>query len=135
MLIRRGNKLAEIARRNRQEIIKAGLSRRDLFKMGLLTSAGYLVAWPIAAWAIGLAVEKLGPAVGTVGLFVVNLIFGLVLIHAIGIPVLAGVLGLPLWDAILGDLAFVPGDAIKAAIAAIVTVQLRRAYPAFALRS
>ncbi len=29
---------------NRQEIIKAGLSRRDLFKMGLLTGAGMLVA-------------------------------------------------------------------------------------------
>ena len=33
MLILRGNTLAEIARRNRQEIIKAGLSRRDLFKL------------------------------------------------------------------------------------------------------
>ena len=32
------------ARKNRQELISAGLNRRDLFKMGLLTSAGYLVA-------------------------------------------------------------------------------------------
>lgn len=30
--------------KNRQEIIKAGLSRRDLFNMGLLTGAGLLVA-------------------------------------------------------------------------------------------
>ncbi len=44
MLIQRGNSLAETARRNRQEIIAAGLSRRDMFKLGLLTSAGYLVA-------------------------------------------------------------------------------------------
>ena len=29
---------------NRQEIIKAGLGRRDLFKLGLLTGAGYLIA-------------------------------------------------------------------------------------------
>src|SRR5256884_4519648 len=29
---------------NRQEIIKAGLSRRDLFKMGLLTGTGMLIA-------------------------------------------------------------------------------------------
>ena len=37
---------------NRQEIIKAGLKRRDLFKMGLLTSAGYLVAKRgLSAWA------------------------------------------------------------------------------------
>jgi len=40
------------ARRNRQEIIKAGLSRRELFRMGLLTSGGYLVAKRgLSAWA------------------------------------------------------------------------------------
>src|SRR2546430_1179468 len=32
------------ARKNRLDLIAAGLSRRELFKMGLLTSAGYLVA-------------------------------------------------------------------------------------------
>src|SRR5262245_3710782 len=36
--------LALTAFRNRLEIIKAGLSRRDLIKMGLITSGGYLVA-------------------------------------------------------------------------------------------
>src|SRR5260370_41699501 len=30
--------------KNRRELIAEGLSRRELFKMGLLTSAGYLVA-------------------------------------------------------------------------------------------
>src|SRR5947208_1452406 len=40
----RPSKIALTAHRNRQEIIKAGLGRRDLFKMGLLTGAGYLVA-------------------------------------------------------------------------------------------
>src|SRR5437899_936574 len=38
------SRLAHTAWMNRQEIIKAGLGRRDLFKMGLLTSAGFLVA-------------------------------------------------------------------------------------------
>ena len=45
-------KLWLTARRNRQEIIKAGLSRRELFRMGLLTSGGYLVAKSgLSAWA------------------------------------------------------------------------------------
>ena len=44
MWIRRHKSLAEIARRNRREIIDSGLNRRDLFKMGLLSGAGYLVA-------------------------------------------------------------------------------------------
>jgi FtsP/CotA-like multicopper oxidase with cupredoxin domain len=36
-------KLAETARKNRVEIVDAKLSRRDLFKMGLLTGGGFLV--------------------------------------------------------------------------------------------
>src|SRR5262249_55406969 len=36
-------KLAEPARKNRVELIDAKLTRRDLFKLGLLTGAGYLV--------------------------------------------------------------------------------------------
>lgn len=44
MLITRRNRLAEIARRNRSEIVASRLTRRDLIKMGLVSSAGYLVA-------------------------------------------------------------------------------------------
>jgi FtsP/CotA-like multicopper oxidase with cupredoxin domain len=44
----------ENARKNRLEIVKAGLNRRDLFKMGLLTSAGYLIHKNgLSAWAAG----------------------------------------------------------------------------------
>ena len=42
----------ENARKNRLEIVEAGLSRRELFKMGLLTAAGYLVPKSgLSAWA------------------------------------------------------------------------------------
>ena len=37
-------RLAETARKNRVEIVDAGLTRRDLFQLGLLTAGGYLVA-------------------------------------------------------------------------------------------
>jgi FtsP/CotA-like multicopper oxidase with cupredoxin domain len=39
----RPSRLSEIARKNRQEIVRARLGRRDLLKLGLLTSAGHLV--------------------------------------------------------------------------------------------
>src|SRR3954447_26997407 len=39
----RPDPLAEIARKNRQEILRSGLRRRELFKLGLLTSTGGLV--------------------------------------------------------------------------------------------
>ena len=38
------NRDAEVARRNRQELIAAKLGRRDLMKLGLLTASGLLVA-------------------------------------------------------------------------------------------
>ena len=42
----------ENAQKNRLEIVKAGLSRRELFKMGLLTTAGYLIPKNgLSAWA------------------------------------------------------------------------------------
>jgi len=44
MWIRRERLLADSARRNRQEIVEARLTRRDLFKLGLLTGTGYLIA-------------------------------------------------------------------------------------------
>jgi FtsP/CotA-like multicopper oxidase with cupredoxin domain len=34
---------AEIARKNRQEIVRGGLTRRELIRLGLLTSSGYLI--------------------------------------------------------------------------------------------
>src|SRR5262249_52678963 len=48
----RPSRLSEISRKNRQEIIKARLSRRELFRMGLITSSGYLVHKSgLSAWA------------------------------------------------------------------------------------
>ena len=37
-------RLAEIARKNRQELVRAGVTRRELLGLGLLTGSGYLVA-------------------------------------------------------------------------------------------
>src|SRR5262249_7037018 len=42
------------AQKNRRELIAARLDRRELFKLGLLTSGGYLVAKSgLSAWADG----------------------------------------------------------------------------------
>ena len=38
------DKLALTAQRNRQEIVKAKLSRREMMRLGLLTSGGALIA-------------------------------------------------------------------------------------------
>ena len=50
----RPSRLSEISRNNRQEIITARLSQRELFRMGLITSSGYLVHKSgLSAWADG----------------------------------------------------------------------------------
>src|SRR5437867_368898 len=50
----RPSRLSEISRNNRQEIITARLNRRELFRMGLITSSGYLVHKSgLSAWADG----------------------------------------------------------------------------------
>ena len=38
------DKLALIAQRNRQEIVKAKLDRREMLRLGLLTAGGSLIA-------------------------------------------------------------------------------------------
>jgi FtsP/CotA-like multicopper oxidase with cupredoxin domain len=40
----RPSPLAEIARKNRAEIVRAGVTRRELIRLGLLTSSGYLIS-------------------------------------------------------------------------------------------
>ena len=48
----RRERLAETARRNRMEIVAAGLSRREMLALGLLGGSGYLVAkGGVSAWA------------------------------------------------------------------------------------
>src|SRR5688572_1595366 len=48
------SKLSITARKNRQELIKSRLTRRDLMQLGLLTSAGYLIPKAgLSAWASG----------------------------------------------------------------------------------
>lgn len=90
-------------------------------------SAGYLVGWVAGAYVIGLLAAKSG---GTVGpLFVVNVVGGIGVVYALGIPVLAFISDLALGDAALASAAFLPGDLIKAGLASVVAASVRRAYP------
>ncbi len=55
---------------------------------------------------------------------------GIVVIYAVGVPVLKAVAGLQ-WDDALwaGAAVFIPGDLLKAAIAAAIADTVRRSYP------
>ena len=67
----------------------------------------------------------IGPAAG-----VAAVTGGILVVHLFGVLGLMVVFGLGLVEAIVADSAFIPGDFIKAVIAAVITVGIARARPA-----
>jgi biotin transport system substrate-specific component len=97
-------------------------------------TTGYLLGWVFAALATGylsqLLVGRDQPAlVQTVGFFVAALFGGVVVLYACGISYLALVTGMGFSDAFLGSLAFIPGDVLKALIAALAGRAVMVGYP------
>ncbi len=93
-------------------------------------SGGFLLAFPLGAYVIGWLTEHLGP--GHYNLFYAlafNLIGGILVLYALGIPWLALVAHLGWEKAFFGSLAFVPGDLVKVALTAFVVIGVQRAYP------
>jgi biotin transport system substrate-specific component len=93
-------------------------------------SAGYLCAWPVGAFVVGLLTERFWRRYDLARGLVANVVGGIVVIYAIGVPVLKLVTGLP-WSTALwsGAAVFIPGDLVKAVIAAVIAVQVRRSFP------
>jgi biotin transport system substrate-specific component len=93
-------------------------------------SAGYLFSWPIAAFVVGLLTERFWARYNLAWAILANVVGGIVVIYAIGVPVLAAVANLSPKAAIVsGALPFLIGDGIKAVLAAAIAVQVRRSYP------
>jgi biotin transport system substrate-specific component len=93
-------------------------------------SGGYIMAWPFAALVIGFLVDRFRVNIGLT--FLYNIVGGILVVYAGGILYYCLVSGTPLGAAIIGNLAFIPGDLIKAIVSAILAVRLRKALPQFA---
>ena len=93
-------------------------------------TAGYLFSWPIAAFVIGWLTERSWDRYNVLRGTLVNVVGGIVVIYAVGVPVLKAVAGLPWGEALTaGALPFLPGDLFKAFVAAAVADVVRRSYP------
>lgn len=92
-------------------------------------TAGYLLSWPVAVFCIGYMTEKAWPKLRTWKLIAINVIFGVFLISLIGAPVMALITHTSVWAGLVGATAFLPGDCIKAVIAAIIALQLKSISP------
>ncbi|WP_029069583.1 biotin transporter BioY [Jonesia quinghaiensis] len=109
-------------------------------------TAGYLIAFPVAAFAIGWATRKLlatraiveqaQPETArrlapfhTATTIAVCLLISLLTIHALGIVGMHLRVPMPLQDALVADLIFIPGDIIKTTTAVLVSLAVLRAFP------
>lgn len=92
-------------------------------------SAGFLVGYPVAAYAVGLLTERLGLPYRLVPGILANLVGGVVVLYAFGIPGIALVGDTSLVQAFTGSLVYLPGDLVKAVLAALVARGVHAAYP------
>jgi biotin transport system substrate-specific component len=92
-------------------------------------TAGFLIGWLPGAAVIG-ALAARRSARGQVGwLILANLLGGIAVVYACGVPVLALRTHVSLWAALTGTAVYLPGDVIKVAVAGVVTAAVVRGYP------
>jgi biotin transport system substrate-specific component len=94
------------------------------------TTAGYLYSWPVAAFVIGWLTERSWNRYNVVRGTLINVVGGILVIYAVGVPVLKAVSGLSWGQALTGGaVPFLPGDLVKALVAAAIADTVRRSYP------
>ena len=95
---------------------------------------GYLIGWVPAAYVAGLISERVARSSSNavfqvIAFFVAAVIGGIVVEYAFGIAWLAWGAGIGLSKAFYGSMAFVPGDLLKAGVAALAARAVMVGYP------
>ena len=90
-------------------------------------SAGYLVGWLAGVVVIGLLTARILPRYPLWQGIGINLLGGVFVIYLFGVTWLA--IRTSWGPAITGAIPFLPGDVLKAVVAALVAKQVHRAYP------
>lgn len=91
-------------------------------------SVGYLISFPLAAALIGFMVQSRLPRPSLWWTVVACLAGGLVM-HVLGVPGMMWRLNMDFAAAVKADAVFIPGDIIKAVLAAVIAVAVHRANP------
>lgn len=92
-------------------------------------SGGFFISWPIAAWLIGFLTDRLHHRLRYWHSVIFNIVGGIGIVYAIGIPFMAWISAMPIGAAALGSMIFLPGDLVKSFLAAYLAVRLRRSLP------
>lgn len=95
-------------------------------------TAGFLVGWLPAAAVIGWLSYRMLPRYNVVAGVAINLLGGVVVLYTFGIVGMLLRTDMTVSAAFAANLTFLPGDVLKAVVAAAVAAQVHRAYPALA---
>lgn len=103
-------------------------------------TAGFLIGWIFAAFVTGYLSERLvndrqSGLVQTVSFFLTAVIGGIVVLYAFGITYLATAAGMGFQNAFVSSMAFIPGDVIKAFVAALLGRAVMVGYPLLPVRA
>lgn len=95
-------------------------------------TGGYLLAFPVAAYIIGLIAFPYSGQGGPIRMGLANLVGGILVIYTLGTIQLAFVARMDVQTAfVAGALYFIPGDLIKAVVATIAANRVRAVLPQF----
>lgn len=97
-------------------------------------TSGYLIGWVFAALVTGALSQALvnrqqAALIQGVNFFIAAVAGGVVVLYAFGISYLAVVTGIGFTKAFLGSMAFIPGDVLKAVVAALAGRAVMAGYP------
>ena len=90
---------------------------------------GFLLGWVVVAGVVGWATYRLGAPYSLWKGIIINMVGGMVVLYAFGIVGMMITGKLSFSQALLGNLPFLPGDAIKCVIAALVAKGVHAAMP------
>lgn len=92
-------------------------------------SGGFFVGYVFGAYLCGYLTERAWASLTAIKSFAISVIGGIGVVYLPGVLWLWTATDLTLWKTLVGSLAFIPGDIIKAGCAAAVIMTVRRAYP------
>lgn len=102
---------------------------RGGFGVFLGPSGGYILGYPVAAFVIGYLVEKFWNRMNTPFYVLFNILGGVIVLYSIGVTYLSFITNTPWFTAVYQALIYLPGDTVKAIVAGVIAMRLRKLYP------
>lgn len=92
-------------------------------------TVGFLIGWPLVAFAIGWLTERVGAPYSVIKGLIINALCGIGLLYVLGIAGMLLRTSMSLQAAIIANLPFLIGDSIKVVLATLIAAGVHKAYP------